>query len=358
MAVVVFDGGSSTVVRLGLAASLQPARTFPNIVHSPTPSPQGPRFSFCPSAQDAWVGDALKRVGYTECAPVRGSVVEDWEAMERVYDHSFCKEIEIPPEETDGLLLTQPAENPHPVLQRTVQILFEDFGFPNLHVATGAVLALFTTGRVTGLGVDIGHGSCSTVPVYNGNGLAMGSARTPLGGEMLNGVLQHQMAQHAFKLSTREATLLKETKCFVALDYASEAQVLQNNSDKYELPDAGVVDLHDIPVAAPELLFAPPDGLAIQVQSSISKCAKQLQSQLLANVVVAGGLGAGLSGLPQRVEQEVHASTVLRAPAAGNAPWVGGSILSSLPTFDGFWMSAESWEENGESAMHRMLNGA
>ena len=67
-------------------------------------------------------------------------------------------------------------------------------------------------------------------------------------------------------------------------------------------------------MAAPELLFAPPDGLAIQVQSSISKCAKQLQSQLLANVVVAGGLGAGLSGLPQRVEQEVHASTVLRVP--------------------------------------------
>ena len=110
-------------------------------------------------------------------------------------------------------------------------------------------------------------------------------------------------------------------------------------------------------MAAPELLFAPPDGLGIQVQSSISKCAKQLQSQLLANVVVAGGLGAGLSGLSQRVEQEVHASTVLRvllsssrtwnlqfmsqAPAAGNAPWVGGSILSSLPTFDGFWMSAE-----------------
>jgi actin-related protein len=33
--------------------------------------------------------------------------------------------------------------------------------------------------------------------------------------------------------------------------------------------------------------------------------------------------------------------------------WVGGSILASLSTFRGMWVTKDMWEEEGPEALHR-----
>ena len=35
--------------------------------------------------------------------------------------------------------------------------------------------------------------------------------------------------------------------------------------------------------------------------------------------------------------------------------WVGGSILSSLSSFDPMWVSSEEWKEHGEQILHKKL---
>jgi actin-related protein len=40
-------------------------------------------------------------------------------------------------------------------------------------------------------------------------------------------------------------------------------------------------------------------------------------------------------------------------PERKYSTWVGGSILASLPTFKKMWVSAEEYEEDGASIIHR-----
>jgi actin-related protein len=51
------------------------------------------------------------------------------------------------------------------------EIMFETFNVPSLYIACQAVLALYSTGRTTGLVLDSGDGVTSTVPIYEGYAL-------------------------------------------------------------------------------------------------------------------------------------------------------------------------------------------
>ena len=60
---------------------------------------------------------------------------------------------------------------------------WEDFGAPAVYVAHTGTLALFGTGRVSGLSLDVGHGVTSAVAVYEGYALPHAHQRQNLAGE-------------------------------------------------------------------------------------------------------------------------------------------------------------------------------
>ena len=49
--------------------------------------------------------------------------------------------------------------------------MFETFNVPSLFTAYQAVLALYSTGRTTGIVLDSGDGVTNTVPIYEGYAL-------------------------------------------------------------------------------------------------------------------------------------------------------------------------------------------
>lgn len=49
--------------------------------------------------------------------------------------------------------------------------MFESFNIPQLYIQIQAVLALYASGRTTGIVVDSGHGVTHTVPIYEGYAL-------------------------------------------------------------------------------------------------------------------------------------------------------------------------------------------
>lgn len=51
------------------------------------------------------------------------------------------------------------------------EIMFETFNVPSLYTAYQAVLALYSSGRTTGIVLDSGDGVTSTVPIYEGYAL-------------------------------------------------------------------------------------------------------------------------------------------------------------------------------------------
>lgn len=51
------------------------------------------------------------------------------------------------------------------------QIMFESFNIPAFYLAVQGVLALYSSGRTTGVVLDSGDGVTHTVPIYEGYAL-------------------------------------------------------------------------------------------------------------------------------------------------------------------------------------------
>ena len=93
--------------------------------------------------------------------------------------------------------------------------------------------------------------------------------------------------------------------------------------------------------------------------NSILKCDVDIRKDLYSNIVMSGGTTMYL-GIPERLNKEMMAlapSTMkikVVAPAERKfLVWIGGSILSSLSTFQTMWISKEEFQETGASIVHR-----
>jgi len=89
------------------------------------------------------------------------------------------------------------------------------------------------------------------------------------------------------------------------------------------------------------------------------KCDVDVRKELYQNIVMSGGTTM-FDGISERVNKEVVAlapSTMkikVVAPAERKfSVWIGGSILSSLSTFQTMWITKQEFEESGPSIVHR-----
>jgi len=89
------------------------------------------------------------------------------------------------------------------------------------------------------------------------------------------------------------------------------------------------------------------------------KCDVDVRKELYNNIVMSGGTTM-FNGIAERVNKEIVAlapSTMkikVVAPAERKySVWIGGSILSSLSTFQTMWITKSDFEESGPTIVHR-----
>lgn len=183
----ILDVGSGSV-KAGIAGEDVPRASLRNCVGRPKHALSmlgGPEAAatFCGAAADAQLG--LLRLSY----PVERGAVRDWDEMETVWRHVYASVLRSAPS-AQPLLMTEAPLNPQRNRERIAEALFESCGVPGLMLCTPANLALYATGRTTGICFDVGEGVTSAVPIVNGFALPYATTRTDVGGRDVTDCLQ------------------------------------------------------------------------------------------------------------------------------------------------------------------------
>jgi actin-related protein len=121
---VVIDNGSG-MVKAGFSGEDGPRSVFPAIVGRPkfSNTMQGV------AMKDDYIGDeAMAKKGVLNLTyPISAGIVDSWEDMEKVWNHTFYNELRVKPNEIHGVLLTEAPRNPKTNRERMTQIMFETF---------------------------------------------------------------------------------------------------------------------------------------------------------------------------------------------------------------------------------------
>lgn len=365
---IVIDNGSG-MCKAGFAGDDAPKAVFPNIVGRP----RMPGIIVGTEQKEVYIGDEAqaKRGILNLKYPIEHGIVTNWDDMERVWHHTFFNELRTAADE-HPVLLTEAPLNPKQNREKMTQIMFDTFNVPAFYVAIQAVLSLYSSGRTTGMVFDSGDGVTHVVPIYEGYALPHAIQRIDIAGRDITNHLVRLLTERGHSLNNsaeREIVRdIKEKLCYIALDFNEEMAKSKSSPElekQYELPDGSHLTIGNERFRAPEALFQPSllgldiDGADETTYKSIMKCDLDIRRDLYGNVVLSGGTTM-YAGIAERLTKELTNRAppsmkvkVVAPPERKFSVWIGGSILSSLSSFQQMWVSKAEYEEAGPSIVHR-----
>ncbi|GCB62847.1 actin-like isoform X2 [Scyliorhinus torazame] len=370
---VIIDNGSG-LIKAGLSGNHSPTYVFPSVVGRPKNSTLN---VFGLSESCTYVGEEAqrKRSILHLIYPIQHGLIANWMEMEVLWRHTFENELRVDIQE-HPIVLTEPPNNPQQNKERTTEILFETFQVPSLFLGIQAVLALHSTGKVTGTVIDSGSAVTHVVPIFEGGALENITQRVYLGGQDLTEYMMRSLTENNSWSFTSKAGLdiirnIKEKFCYIALNFEAELENFKNNSEEikeeYELPDGQKMIITNQKFICPEVIFKPfilgkdIQNLPALGHSVIERCSEETRNDMYANIVLAGG-NSMFRNMEERLQQEMtnlaKPGTKVKVHAPPNRnylSWKGAAILSGLSNFHQMCVTRQDFEEFGTTVLHRKL---
>jgi actin-related protein len=278
--------------------------------------------------------------------------------------------------------------------------MFEKYEVPALYVCKSSVLAGFSAGRSTCLVLDSGENTTYAVPVHEGYALQNCIMKYEIGGSYMDAQIEKYLdsqkigltPKYAFKkkifddrteISPIEykdidpsyekfckANLLrdiKESMLRTSDQPATEGVAIETKLMKYEMPDGQIIEMGTERMGKIECLFkeAPEIpgfmGIHRMVVDAISKTDLDIRKDLYLSIVVCGG-NTLLDGFLDKLQkylneiapQNVRVKLVAHSGSDRKfSSWIGGSILTSLGSFQQMWVSKQEFHEHGDVIIER-----
>jgi len=215
-------------------------------------------------------------------------------------------------------MLTETSLNPKPKREKTTEIMFETFNVPFFYLHTQAVLALFASGRTTGVVFDSGCNVSRVVPTFEGYAIPHAIVTVNLAGSDLTIYMRKILKERGLVFNNSSESHIvqdiKETMTYVVPDFQGglkESEVSAVCEMNYEMPDGRKILIGNERFRCPEILFQPSlcgkrdiQGIHKQVDESITRCEANIRREMLHNIVLSGG-NSLFDGLASRLWNEL-----------------------------------------------------
>lgn len=329
--------------------------SFPTVVGRPTQT--------LPGGQDVYVGDAAwaRRSFLKINHPVHGGFVQSPDDAVRIWQHAVKDRLGRQPAD-HPLLLVEPVLHSSASRESITKLMFDAVGVKAFSMLDSVAAALASTGRSTGLIVDIGADQVQVVAVHNGQTLPRTLRRSEIAGTALTQHLRRLLTDtgHPFTTSAELDVVrdIKETVCYVAASPDAPA-----SEKKYTLPDGVEIFLLEAAWRCPEAMFQPlylgveSPGLPDMIDQTLTAASTTLTAQLLANIVLVGG-SSQFPGLATRLTSELKklrqnaTITITVAPDPRHAAIRGGLTRLKDPTTG--WITTADYDKHGPALIHNV----
>ena len=366
---IVLDHGSYKC-RAGFAGETNPRTQFLSLTGRQATDTSHPaadhRFN------DVYIGDRLlSNVDHLQLRyPVEHGHVTDWDDVEAIWSYVFSEELKVDASE-HPILVSESSRNPKISREKATTIMFETFSVPAFCLVQQAVLALYSTGRTSGIVLDSGFSVTRITPVHDGYNVRLGNRNLDIGGINVSDLLRKKLTDKGFTFKTqseyRSLRHICEKLCYGAIDFEKESHDndVTPNTEVYQLPDGRTIKLGAERFQCVEVLFQPLKfgfeyfGVHELVNDSITKLDEDLKEEMFSNIVLSGG-STMFPNFDKRLQKEMiiyHANAKINAPAERDlATWRGGAIISTLSQFLDRCISKEEYDEHGPCIVHKKVS--
>jgi actin len=342
---LVFDNGSCHITA-GFAGG-NPRTVFRNHVGHKKTEPSGKLYVGCEIKETEFDDYDLLR-------PIQRGIVQNWDDLEKIWNHTFYNELRAAPEEHHVF---------HSVSnywssadkEKLGEIMFETFNVPSFFVLDDATLATLELAKSSSLSLICGEDRIRCVPVYQSSPLLRSMRTAEFGGLNLTNYTQQLLQDQLPNASIRLAEEVKR-QAIVPLNF--EEQLREHKT--YQLDDGQVIQVNDAIVRCGEALFQPSlfgsdqPSITKLVLSSLAACNQEIQSDLM-SVVISGQ--TSFQGIAERLQNELARSypkmRVYANPERRYAVWIGGSIVASTKMWKDLRVKREEYDEYGSNIVTR-----
>jgi actin, other eukaryote len=322
--------------------------------------------------KDLYIGrEAIEKRDILELSrPVKYSIVQNWEEVDKIYHHIFFNQL-MADSNQSKILVIEPPLNKRAYREKVTEVMFETFNCSGFYLANSSVMSLFATGRTTGIVIESGLNETNVVPIYEGYALPQATLKLPIGGEEITNFLITNLKNSGIDLPYSKefevAQELKEKHCYMSTDYQQELNSVGLNPGIHkecELPDGSKIMLSVERFKSPEILFQPllvgvdQAGIHELAYNAAQKCDGDIRRQLFANIIISGG-NTIFPKIKEKLMRDIKSlapnnyDIIVKAPPERkHLSWIGGAILSSLEKFR-MWVGRSDYDEFGTAVVHR-----